>query len=263
MNETPNGSSSTRLNLTERLDVALAGTLSTTLEGPTDGLGLAERQIQVLAFTVAERNRWISGILGLRGYLVTVSDVEAILAGREGRYGAKNQEFLFVKSLDGILDELIKRGAAGIEPNGGYLVELFRRLTAGVPKYQNNHIRRDLPWDASANVNYPLAADLPDLLESFGVENRYRDIAAIFDNLHPVRQSFRVLWRFSRISPFPDLNLPMAFIAMNAFQVARGYPMTVPQSSDRSMLTRLVTGPPPKRIVQFELRMVERLEELV
>ena len=74
--------------------------------------------------------------------------------------------------------------------------------------------------------------------------------------MHPVRQSFRVLWRFARLAPFPDFNLVMAFVAMNAHLLAQGYPMVRPLAGDRELLVHLVSGPPPLRHGTFESRLL-------
>ena len=42
-----------------------------------------------------------------------------------------------------------------------------------------------------------------------------RNKSALFDELHPVRQAPRLMWRFARIAPFPDFNLVMSFVLMN------------------------------------------------
>ena len=109
-------------------------------------------------------------------------------------------------------------------------------------------------------MDYPDPEDLKGLIDSFTEENSFRDIPVRFRSLHPVRRSFRILWRFARLSPFPDLNLPMSFLAMTSYLMANGYPMPTPFPGDREMLCKVISGPPPSRLVQLESRLLERVE---
>jgi len=72
-----------------------------------------------------------------------------------------------------------------------------------------------------------------------------------------VRQAVRVLWRFARIAPFPDFNTVMGFMLMDAYLLAKGYPMVAPSAEDRGLLNQLLAGPPPRRVVQFESRLLK------
>ena len=66
-----------------------------------------------------------------------------------------------------------------------------------------------------------------------------------------------MLWRLARIAPFPDFNVLMAFLAMNTFLVAKGYPALTPMPGDREVLNKLLSGPPPTRMPMFEARLAE------
>ena len=61
----------------------------------------------------------------------------------------------------------------------------------------------------------------------------------------------------SRLAPFPDFNLLFAWLAMNAFLLAKGYPTLLPERGDRALLARIAIAPPPRRIVQFESRLLD------
>ena len=113
------------------------------------------------------------------------------------------------------------------------------------------------------HLGYPRTRDIDRILESFTRQNCYRDIPAIYGGLHPVRQACRVLWRYARIAPHPDLNHIMAMVAFNACLRASGYPLLVPDKEDRSRLLRLIPGPPPRRIVSFELRLLKQIESML
>ncbi len=247
-----------RLKLLERLDVSLAARLSRDIADGTAADFLAERQAAVVALPHEQRARWIAGTLAVRGLVAGEAAVVAVLDGSPDALGSHEREL--VKGLNRVLDRVHRRGAGGVLPNGWFIVELFRELTLGLAKFRNNHLRKDLPWDALGNLQYVPASSLTGLLDTFTSANRYRDLAAIYDRLHPVRQSFRLLWRLARIGPFPDLNLVMGFIGMNAHLLASGYPMVLPEPTDRAMLTSLVTGPPPQRIVQFEMRLLAAVD---
>jgi hypothetical protein len=125
-----------------------------------------------------------------------------------------------------------------------------------VRRFRNNALRSDPPWDGVLYVPHPAPGELPALLDTFDAGHSYRDHPAVFASLHPVRQSFRVLWRFARLAPFPDLNLPMAWLAMCGHLLGKGYPLLVPEPSDRELVLRLVSGPPPLRMTRWEARLL-------
>jgi hypothetical protein len=61
----------------------------------------------------------------------------------------------------------------------------------------------------------------------------------------------------ARIAPFPDFNVLMAFLVMNAYLLAKGYPAITPMPGDRELLGRLLSGPPPTRVLFLEARLAE------
>lgn len=206
---------------------------------------------------VAEPARWIASMLALRGLAVSEADAAAILAGDAGRYRRDDQEYRLTLGLRRVLDRIVEHGGHGRLLDGWFTVELFRMFAGEVPRFRNNTLRRDLPWDTILYVTYPSPEQVRGLLDTFDEAHAFRDFPALFRSLHPVRQAFRILWRLARIAPFPDFNLVMGFVAMNAFLHAKGYPMLAPRREDRVMLNRLVSGPPPQRIVRFEARLLE------
>ncbi len=54
----------------------------------------------------------------------------------------------------------------------------------------------------------------------------------------------------------------MAVLAMNAYLMAVGYPMVLPEMIDRQLLVRVIGGPKPRRIVRLEGRLLDFAEEL-
>ncbi len=221
-----------------------------------DAQSLIARPPQFPIVTRERRDDWIRGVLSIRGIKVDNVMVRKILEGnRDPR--CSRQERVFIGGLDRALDRLLARGAKGELPDGWFTIELFETVTQGLPRFTNNHLRRDLPWDSLRHLRYPKPSEIGGMLDRFTEEHRYCDMPLVFDRMHPVRCAFRGMWRLGRISPFPDFNLMFAFIFMNAFHVAHGYPLIVPAVSDKQMLENLVTGPVPQRLVQFESRLLE------
>jgi hypothetical protein len=243
-------------SMLERLDVALAGRLAArlpTLEShpPED---LPDR---LNGGDGLDPTRWITGLLGLRGVPVNADDVALLLSGRPSRLLRGQQEHALVVGASRLVVEMRGRARSSRPPDGWWLVECFRTLTREIPRFRNNEIRRDVPWDAILYVPYPGPSDVRGLLDTFDIGHRYRDQPVLFDRLHPVRRALRILWRIARIAPFPDFNLPMAVVAMNAALMVDGYPAWTPQPGDRELLTRLVAGPPPQRVVRIERALLE------
>ena len=101
-------------------------------------------------------------------------------------------------------------------------------------------------------------ADVPELLLSFTADNHYRDLPQIWRRNHPVRRGTRAMWRFARIAPFPDFNRPFAFIFLNSFLLASGYPLLMPDAADKVLLENVSRGGVPHRVIQFESRLLRR-----
>lgn len=246
-----------RHSLLERLDVAIASRLSQGAN-PRD-LATSAHSFQARLFEQqAEDARFIASLLRLRGFIVMDDDAAHVLSRHRSRFRPNDQEWLLIRGLTDVLQMVRDRASQGIPPDGWFLVELFKVMTRGVARFRNNVLRQDQPWDAVLYVRYPAPGDLRFLLDTFNGAHRYRD-RPFFDKLHPVRQACRVLWRFCRIAPFPDFNQLMAWVAMNAYLLSKGYPMLVPEQRDRELLTRLVGGPAPKRLVQFESRLLAQV----
>jgi hypothetical protein len=47
---------------------------------------------------------------------------------------------------------------------------------------------------------------------------------------------------------------------MNAWLQAKGFPLLAPAPGDQAFLARLLSGPPPTRIVQLEARLLAAFE---
>lgn len=245
-----------RLNLLQRLDLALASRVAEAPPRVTDltrGKGLPEPP----AVDVSE---WISGLLGLRGLLVRPEDAAAVIQGEPCRFEEDRHEYNLISGLNRVYDRMLQWRKEGRAPDGWLMVELFKEFTRDVARFRNNQMRKDSPWDAILYVKYPDSENLSVYLDNFNRENAYTDNSVRFNNLHPVRQSFRVMWHFARIAPFPDFNITMSWVAMSLYLLHAGYPMIAPCREDRERLHRMLTGPVPLRIVSFETRLLELIE---
>ena len=70
--------------------------------------------------------------------------------------------------IHGMVDALQlmrQRCLAGNTVDGWFLVELFRTISRGVPRFRGNYVRKDLPWDAVLHLEYPRPDELHDRLE--------------------------------------------------------------------------------------------------
>ena len=246
------------LNLSplERLDLELAARLAAARERAD--ASRPEDLAVALAPGPADAE-WIGAMLALRGFVVAVDDVQRLLSGLSTKLRVGQQEHALVVGMARVLRSVRERAAAGRPPDGWYLVELFRQLTCEVPRFRNNELRRDEPWDSVLYVSYPQPSLLRGLLDTFDQPHRYRDVPVLFDSLHPVRRGFRMLWRFARVAPFPDMNLLMATVGMSAYLAAEGYPLFCPRRTDRELITHLVSGPPPRKSPLLEKRLLEQV----
>jgi hypothetical protein len=247
-------------SLVERLDVALAARLA--LRSDDVDLGRADdlRAVPLAADPDGDA-RWVTGVLGLRGFQLDPREAAGLLRrGLAPRVGA-DQETRLMLGMGGVLQAIRERGAAGQPPDGWFGVELFRRLTGEIARFRGNSIRRDEPWDGVLGVRYPASDAVPALLESFCREQEYGEERGALDGLHPVRVASRLLWGFARLAPFPDFNAVMAFVLMNAYLLAACYPMVPPERGDRRLLGRVIAAPRPRRIVQFESRLLAAAQE--
>lgn len=248
-------------SILERIDLALAQRIVGM--GSEPELLAGAQRFQDRIYRADGRDaRWIGALLRLRGLLILDEDVADVLTGHAARFPAGTQEACMIRGLHDLLREMRERGSLGRPPDGRFLTSAFAMMTNGIARFRNNSLRRDAPWDAILYVSYPLPLELEQLLATFDAAHRYRDVPHIFDRLHPVRQSCRILWRLARIAPFPDMNLVMAWVAMCSYLLAKGYPLLRPESQDQGLLTRLIGGPPPLRVTQFEGRLLDAVEWL-
>lgn len=247
------------LTLLERLDVALASRVALRSDGADAGRP-EDLRFEPLRPDADADGQWIARVLGLRGYEVHTDEAISILRHGLDQPVRADQETHMMCGLARALDLMRERARSGKAPDGWFAVELFRRFTDGIARFRRNAIRRDEPWDGITTLQYPPADELPALLEEFCEARGYGEIDGGFDEQHPVRQAVRVLWGFARIAPFPDFNVVMAFVLMDAYLMAKGYPMITPLNADRQLLAQVVAGPRPQRVVQFESRLLERAE---
>jgi hypothetical protein len=244
------------LTILERLDLSVAMRFASRADD-RELLALAQRYQDRLYRPVGSDAHWVAALLRLRGFMVLDEDVAAILSGHPGRLPSVSQEHALVIGLARALETMRARAARGMLPDGWFLVALFQSITRNVARFHSNALRVDAPWDAILYLGYPDHDELNQLIDVFDWKHRYGDNARTFDSLHPVRQSFRILWRLARIAPFPDLNLVLAWLAMCSYLLAKGYPLVAPEPQDQGLLHCLVAGPPPKKILQFESRLLD------
>lgn len=246
------------LTLLERLDVALATRVALRRGdldlGHPEELRAAPERVDLDADA-----QWVARALGLRGLTVCAEEAAAWLSSEELPPASSSQEDRLMFGMGTILRTIRQRGHEGKPPDGWGAVAMFRQLTADIPRFRANAIRRDAPWDGVLGVRYPGPDVIPSSLESFCEPKNYGEETDAFRDLHPVRRSVQLMWAFARIAPFPDFNGVMAFVLMNGYLLSKGYPMVTPQPEDREMLAQLVVGPRPQRVVQFESRLVEAI----
>jgi hypothetical protein len=245
----------------ERLDLAVAGRIA-GLAGDTELLATAQRYQDRLYRKDSRDARFIAALLRLRGLLVLDDDAADVLLQQNSRLNSTSQEHAMIRGLGDALNMLRDRTGRGVPINGWFLAEVFRVVTRNIPRFRSNTLRRDQPWDAILYVHYPIPEELNYLLDTFDPAHSYRDFAKLFTAMHPVRQAFRILWRLARIAPFPDFNLLMGWLAMCGHLLANGYPVLLPEPQDQGLLHRLVGGPPPQKVVQFEARLLDSIDSM-
>ena len=251
-----NGATNQGPSLLERVDLALASRLVGAV-GEREPLATAQRVMDGVRRPTPDDAPFVASLLRLRGFVVDDDDARDVLAGRPGRLSPITQEHRMLRGLQECLRIVRQRAAEGAAPDGWFLVELFKTMTAELPRFRNNELRRGPPWDALLYVHYPSPEQLRSLLDTFDLAHCYRDLPPIFGALHPVRQGFRIFWRFARIAPFPDFNVLMAWFGMNAWLQAKGYPLVAADGGDQQMIPRMVGGPPPTKV--WGLRMDTRM----
>ncbi len=247
------------LSILERTDLALARRLIGEAVDE-DLIAGAQRALEGIRRPAPTDAEFVASALRLRGYVVSDEDAEDVLAGREGALSPLTQERRLLSGLYRCLQRIRERAAQSAPPDGWFLVELFRTMTAELPRFRNQDLRRGPPWDALLYVNYPTPDQLRFLVDGFDCKRCYRDAPVVFHGMHPVRQGFRLMWRFARIAPFPDFNVVVAWLGMNAWLQSKGFPLLRAEEPDQLLLSRLLSGPPPSKIVQLEARLLASFE---
>lgn len=247
-------------SLLERVDLALASRLVGAV-GADEPVATAQRVLDDVRRPTPADATFLASLLRLRGFVVDDDDAIDVLRGRPGRLAPITQEYRMLSGLRECLRLVRLRANEGAPPDGWFLVDLFRAMTAELPRFRNNDLRRGPPWDAQIYVTYPVPEQLRNLLSTFDVDRCYRDMPQVWTGLHPVRQGFRLMWRFARIAPFPDFNLVMAWLGMNAWLLVKGYPLLPIEQGDQELLARTISGPPPSKMLQMEQRLLRRLQD--
>ncbi len=243
------------VTILERIDLALASRLvGHRVDG--DLIAGAQRAIDGLRRSAPTDGEFLTSVLRLRGFAVDDEDAAAALAGREDRLSPLTQEYRLLRGLQRALKMIRARASQGVPPDGWFLVDLFREMTSEMPRFRNNDLRRGQPWDGLLYVDYPPPEDLRLLVDGFDSKRCYRDAPIVFNGMHPVRQGFRLLWRFARIAPFPDFNVVVAWLGLNAWLQCKGLPLLRAEAADQHLVTTLLTGPPPLKIPALEDRLL-------
>jgi hypothetical protein len=247
------------VSMLDQIDLALASRL---VGEPVeeDLLAGAQRALEGLRRPAPSDAEFLISLLRLRGFSVSDEDGVAVLAGRACGLSPLTQEHRLLRGLRRCLRMVRERAAQSLPPDGWFLVDLFRAMTEELPRFRNNDLRRGQPWDALLYVNYPDPEQLRFLVDSFDCKRCYRDAPVAFNGMHPVRQGFRLFWRFARIAPFPDFNVVIAWLGMNAWLQAKGLPLLRSDDGDQQLATRLLSGPPPTRVPMLEARLLAAFE---
>src|SRR5262245_40623938 len=233
-------------SLLERVDLALATRLANASDHH-EPITTTQNLLDEVRRPSPSDAAFMTGLLRLRGFAVEVEDARDVIEGRGGRLSPTTQEHRLLLGLRECLRLTRERAEAGVPPDGWFLVDLFKAMTRDLPRFRNIHLRRGPPWDALLHVTHPPPDQLRFLIDRFDLSNCYRDVAPAFHVLHPVRQGFRLLWRFLRIAPFSDFNAIIAWLGMNAWLQTKGYPLLIALDEDRQFLARLAHGPPPTK----------------
>ena len=242
-------------SLLERVDLALATRLANASDH-NEPIATSQNLLDELRRPSPGDAVFMAGLLRLRGFAVLDDDARDVIEGRLGRLSPITQEHRLLLGARDCLRLARERAVAGTPPDGWFLVDLFKTMTRDLPRFRNVDLRRGPPWDALLHVTHPPPDQLRFLIDRFDLPHCYRDVALAFHALHPVRQGFRLLWRFLRIAPFSDFNAIIGWLGMNAWLQAKGYPLLDAHEEDRHFLSRLANGPPPTKILQLESRML-------
>jgi len=244
-------------SLLDRLDLTLAERIANVGRGREEELLAAAQSYHDRLYRPSSLDpKFLAALLRLRGFGVWDEDAVEVLGGVSKRLQASSQEHQLLLGLHDVLQMLRDRASQGRLPDGWFVVEMFKVMTRGLARFRNNWLRTDEPWDGILYVAHARADELNHILDTFDYAHRYRDLPQLFDAFHPLRQGFRLMWRLARIAPFPDFNLPMAWLTMNGWLLAKGYPLLLPEATDRDVCKRLISGPPPTRLVQWEARLL-------
>ncbi|MFT4512880.1 MAG: hypothetical protein ACI91B_001580 [Planctomycetota bacterium] len=243
------------LSMLDRVDLALASRL--VGQGvDLDLIAGAQRVLGGIRRPAPTDAEFLISCLELRGFVIDAEDAACVLAGRDSKMSPLTQEYRLLKGLQKCLRMIRQRASNSIPPDGWFMVELFRTMAKDLPRFRNNDLRRSPPWDALLYITYPAPEELRFLIDSFDNKRCYRDAPIVFNGMHPVRQGFRLMWRFARLAPFPDFNTVIAWLGMNAWLQAKGYPLLAAEQGDQQFLAKLLSGPPPTKIVQYEARLL-------
>lgn len=244
-----------QLSTLERVDLALALRMLPA-DGSTEWIAAAQRALDGVRLPSESDIVFMASLLRFRGFAVSDEDAAAVFAGRSGRLTATTQEHRLLRGLAEALRRVRARADDGVPPDGWFLVELFRTVALELPRFRNNDLRRGPPWDAILYTNHAPVDQVQRMLDQFDVARCFGDAPAVFRPLHPVRQSFRLFWRFLQIAPFPDFNAVVGWLGMNAWLQAKGFPLLPAQASDARWLVPFAGSPPPLRCPPLEARML-------
>ncbi len=239
----------------DRVDLALASRL-VGAGSEQDLIAAAQRALDGIRLPAPADSEFLISLLRLRGMAINDNEAGKVIAGRHSKIPALSQEYRLLCGLKECLNMVRQRASTNNPPDGWFMVELFRTMVKDLPRFRDNELRRCPPWDAMLYINYPAPEQLRFLIDSFDSESCYRDAPLVFNSMHPVRQGFRMMWRFMRLSPFPDYNAVIAWLGMNTWLQSKGYPLLSAEKEDQQFLAKLLSGPPPTEVVSYEARLL-------
>ena len=137
----------------DRVDLALASRLvGTGIE--QDLIAAAQRALDGIRLPAPADAEFLISLLRLRGLAINDDEAEKVIAGRHSKIPALSQEYRLLCGLKECLNMVRERAATENPPDGWFMVELFRTMVRGLPRFRDNDLRRCPPWDAMLYINY-------------------------------------------------------------------------------------------------------------
>ncbi|MEZ5989024.1 MAG: Fic family protein [Planctomycetota bacterium] len=218
--------------LGRRLDLLLAEQL----------LARGPHQEAMFRYRRARDDRWMQGLMALRGVEATSLDLSCALTRRPGRFGRDADEAQLIRGLRRAIDRIDESVELARPLDAEELGHLHAVTTATVEGEYPGVLRTAAPLDPVPGLEPPSAELLRVLLERFSRRLDLHDGAGSWGNLHPIDQAATLFRRLVLLAPFHDHNLIVACLATSWWLMARGYPPFLPRSADRRRLLADLAG---------------------